>query len=238
MTPTAHQLYDVIEATWPAAERWTDGPLTFRKGLGGGSRVSAATGPATADDLDHAEKVMRDLGQPCLFMLRDGEQDFDSLLAQRGYKVKDPVTLYVAPVERLAKHRPPPVTTFEVWPPLAIQRDIWATGGIGDARIAVMERCTGPHTTILGRLTDQPAGTGYVGIHNGIAMVHALEVLPRFRRQGLAVKMLRAMAFWAQNNGASWFSLVVTEANVGANALYASLGMEVVGHYHYRQLPE
>jgi hypothetical protein len=26
----------------------------------------------------------------------------------------------------------------------------------------------------------------------------------------------------------------VTEANRPANALYASLGMEIVGHYHYR----
>jgi N-acetylglutamate synthase len=50
--------------------------------------------------------------------------------------------------------------------------------------------------------------------------------------------MIRAMAFWARENGAKHFALVVTEANVGANALYASLGFDVVGHYHYGILPE
>ena len=29
-------------------------------------------------------------------------------------------------------------------------------------------------------------------------------------------------------------NMIVTSANAGAQALYASLGMEIVGHYHYR----
>jgi GNAT superfamily N-acetyltransferase len=160
------------------------------------------------------------------------------MLAGKGYRIKDPVTLYAAPIDRIATHRPPPVTTFEVWPALAIQADIWAEGGIGSERMAVMERADCPKTTILGRINDTPAGTAYVGISNGIAMFHALEVAQRFRRRGLAAHMIRAMAFWARENGAKHFALVVTEANVGANALYASLGFDVVGHYHYRILPE
>ena len=236
--PTAAELYDVIEGTWPPANRTTVGPFIIREGQGGGSRVSAATGPADETDLPLAEEAMRALGQPCQFMIRDGEADFDAVLAGKGYRIKDPVTLYAAPIDRIATHRPPPVTTFEVWPALAIQADIWAEGGIGSERMAVMERADCPKTTILGRINDTPAGTAYVGISNGIAMFHALEVAQRFRRQGLAAHMIRAMAFWARENGAKHFALVVTEANVGANALYASLGFDVVGHYHYRILPE
>lgn len=236
--PTCEHLYDVIDVTWPAAEKIHLGPWTLRRGLGGGSRVSATTGQGTSEDIPSAEAAMRGMGQPCLFMIQKGQQSLDTLLGQRGYQVKDPVTLYAAPIDLIATHRPPPVTTFEVWPPLAVQAELWAEGGIHRERLNVMERADCHRTTILGRLDDTPAGTGYIGIHDSIAMFHALEVSPKFRRRGLAVSMVRAMAFWAKSQGATHMALVVTQANIGANALYSSLGFEAVGHYHYRHLPE
>ena len=66
-------------------------------------------------------------------------------------------------------------------------------------------------------------------------MLHALEVTPSQRRQGSAHNILRAAVAWAQANGADTLSLVVTVANDKARRLYASLGMAVVGQYHYRQ---
>ncbi len=69
-------------------------------------------------------------------------------------------------------------------------------------------------------------------------MIHALEISSAHRRQGLAKHLTRGAAFWARDNGADYLTLVTTTANLGANALYSSLGMTVVGHYHYRTLPE
>jgi len=189
-------------------------------------------------DLPAAEAAMRALGQTPLFMVRGGDGALDTLLAARGYAVKDPVVGYTAPVGVVATQRPPPVTTFEVWPPLAAQAEIWAEGGINAARLAVMERAAGPGTTILGRLNDRPAGTAFVACHGRFAMVHAIETRAAHRRQGLGRHMLRAAAFWAQARGAGHVALVVTEANAGARALYASLGMSPVGQYHYRILTE
>lgn len=236
---TPETLYAVIEATWPPAAVSRVGPFVIRTGLGGGSRVSAATatGPFTAADLPQAEAAMDALGQPRIFMIRQGETALDALLAERGYVVKDPVVGFAAPVAALAGQRPPPVSTFEVWPPLAIQREIWAEGGIGPARIAVMERVTGSRTTILGRVADTPAGCAFVACHGPHAMLHALETRGLHRRKGVAARMLTACAFWAEAQGASTFSLVVTQANIGAHALYASLGMVPVGQYHYRTQP-
>jgi ribosomal protein S18 acetylase RimI-like enzyme len=174
------------------------------------------------------------MGARPLFMLREGEERLDALLAARGYAVMDPVVGYVAPVGVLATERPPPVTTFEVWPVLAAQREIWAAGGIGPARIAVMERAAGPKVSLLGRLDDSPAGAAFAAVHQGLGMVHALEVLPRFRRRGLGAHLLRAAAFWAAGQGAEAVGLVVTEANAGARALYEGMGMQVVARYHYR----
>jgi ribosomal protein S18 acetylase RimI-like enzyme len=65
-------------------------------------------------------------------------------------------------------------------------------------------------------------------------MLHALEIAAPFRQKGLARHMTRAAAFWARDNGATYFTLVTTQANEGANHLYSSLGMTRVGQYHYR----
>ncbi|MFY0679139.1 MAG: GNAT family N-acetyltransferase [Thalassovita sp.] len=234
--PVAH-LYEVIDGTWPAAECQTIGPWMIRNGQDGGQRVSAATalGAVTAADITSAEHAMQSLGQPRLFQIRAGDEALDQQLDARGYVVVDPVNLWLAPVADLATDRPPPVTSFSIWPPLAIQREIWLTGGIGPGRLAVMDRAEGAKVAILGRVDDSPAGTAFVAIHDGTAMLHALEVLPKLRRKGLALWILRQAAFWALENGAQHFSVLCTKANEPANALYSKLGMSFAGEYHYRR---
>lgn len=238
--PDIHTLYDVVDGTWPAARITPSGPFTFREGQGGGQRVSAttATRPVTAGELARAEAEMRTMGQPCLFMIRAGQDALDAQLADRGYEIVDPVNAYVCPVDQLTTEPVPPVTAIPVWEPLAIMRDMWAAGGIGPGRIAVMERAAQPKTSIVARWRDHPGGCAYVAVHNGVAMLHALEILPEQRGQGLGKWVMRRAAFWAAEQGASHLSVVCTQANIGANALYTSLSMSLVGQYHYRKLIE
>lgn len=237
MMPGVQQLYEVIEATWPAAAQTRIGPWIIREGRGGGQRVSATTaaGPVTAGDLPAAEAAMRDLGQPLMFMIRDGDDALDRLLEAAGYPVVDPVNIYAAPLNGLIAERPPRVTTFSIWEPLAIMRDIWAEGGIGPGRIDVMARAKGPKTGLFGRSNNRPAATGFVAIHNRIAMVHALEVLEQHRRGGMGRHMMRQAALWAADHDATHMSVICTQANTGANALYSSMGFTLVGQYHYRR---
>ena len=230
----------VIDATWPAAARRTVGPWVIRTGNGGGNRASAATatGPVDATDVALGARAMQDLGQEVVFMVRDGEAAMDRVLADAGYTLRDATVIRACPVADLTTLPVPPVTAFTVWPPLAAQRDIWAEGHIGPARLAVMDRVTVPKTTLFGRIDDRPAGTLFVACHGDTAMLHALEVAPAHRRKGLAQHLTRAAALWAQRQGATQFSLLVTAANAGANALYDGLGLREVGRYHYRALPE
>ncbi len=216
------------------------GPFKLREGQGGGSRVSAASrvGEVTGTDISAAETAMLDMGQKRVFCLWPGDEGLDAQLAERGYDILDPVNIYSCPVHALTDIPIPRVTVFSIWEPLAIMREIWAQGGIGPARLAVMARAPGPKTGLLMRHNDHPAGTGFVAIHDGIAMVHAVEILPQHRRQGLGQWAMRAAAFWALDNGAHTLSVICTKANVGANGLYTSLGMEIVGEYHYRQWAE
>ena len=228
----------LIDATWPAAGYAQAGGFTIREGQGGGSRVSAATTDAafSQTDIAAAEAAQSALGQAPLFMIRDGQEALDRALAMRGYRVKDPVALYAAATASLADPAPDPMSAFTIWPPLEIMRDLWAEGGIGPARLAIMERVTGPKTAIMGRARDRVSGAAFVAVDGARAMLHALHVTAAQRRQGSAVNIMRRAALWAQDHGATELFLAVTKHNLAANALYASLGMRIVGHYHYRSI--
>jgi len=233
---TDPRYYDVVEATWPCLRQEILRPVTLRVGGGGGSRVSAATVEAPVSDaqIAAAETAMLALDQPRLFMIRDGQTDLDAQLDRLGYEVMDPVVLWTCAPGMLTDVEIPRITTFCLWEPLAIQREIWQAGGIGPERLAVMHRAAGPKTAILGRWNDKPAGAAYVGLHRQIAMLHALEILPHQRRKGVGVWMMRQAALWAKDQGATELAVLCTRANTGANALYAGLGLTEAGGYYYR----
>lgn len=196
--------------------------------------AASAEDSITARDIAQAEAAMREAGQVPLFTLRGSQPALDGLLEQAGYSLIDPTNLYLAPVEAIARPTPR-VSTFTIWEPLAIQRDIWAAGGIGPARVDVMMRVTGPKTSILGRHKDQPAATAFVAIHDGVAMVHALEVMPCHQRQGVGSLMMHQAASWAAAQGAKYISTLCVQTNTGSNGLMQALGMECAGQYHYRR---
>lgn len=239
MTGPAFDLSALIDATWPAARMVRCGPFTLRDGQGGGNRVSAATaggGPASDAQIDAAEAAMRAMGQRPGFRLGDDESALDARLRARGYGIADPTNLWTCPIGRLTDIPLPRVSVFTIWEPLAMMAEIWAAGGIGPERLAIMARARGPKTGLLARYNDKPGGAGFVAIHDGTAMVHALEILPHQRRQGLGGWMMRGAAFWAAEHGARRMAVLCTRANAGANALYYGLGMDLAGGYHYRQI--
>ena len=223
MTPDAPTLFRVLEATWPPAATREEAGWTLRDGAGGGKRVSAATaGPgAKADEA------------PELVQVRPWDVELDAALAARGYCTVDETVLYAAPVERLAGPRPHP-STYWMDQPLAIMEEIWAAGGIGPGRLAVMDRAAGPKVNLLCRAGDRAAGVGFVAIADGVAMLHAVEVAAEHRRRGAGRLLMRAAANWARRQGAGWIALAVTSANAPARALYEGLGMKEVARYHYR----
>ena len=226
-----------MEGTWPPAQTQVIGPWLIREGQGGGQRVMATSvcGDWQSADVTVAEAAMRTLGQPLIFVLHAGDEALDAELAARGYQIVDPVVGYGAQIADLDISAPEAMTSFPHWPPMAIAAALWQDGGIGPERLAVMKRVAGPKTAILGRVNDRAAGVAFVAIHNRVAMLHALEVAPSLRRHGLGHNLLRAAVQWARQTGADRFSLVVAEAKGSARSLYVSLGLQVLGRYHYRR---
>jgi ribosomal protein S18 acetylase RimI-like enzyme len=233
MTPA--QIYAVLDATWPAFASTRHGAWLIREGRGGGQRAIATTAIEAGGDIAVAEAAMAALSQPFLFMIRAGDDDLDAGLAARGYVLHDPVVICAAPVADLVDPDLSPMAAFAVWPPLSIAQQLWLEAGLDQGRLDVMGRAQGPQTSILGRVQDRAAGVAFVACYGDTAMLHALEVMPAFRRQGTAGKIMRKAAAWAQDAGAQTLCLAVTTGNVPARALYASLGMRVVGQYHYRK---
>ena len=242
--PGAGALHRALEASWPPAARLGCGPFTLREGQGGGKRVSAATLDGGSPDeaaIARAEEAMHALGQSPLFMIRaDGaapnDRALDCALAARGHRITDPTLFFAAPVETVALV-PRPMSLFGTWPPLAMQRQLWEDAGIKAPRQAVMARACAPSSAFIARYQNRAAGVAFCAIDRdtGIAMLHALEIEPGFRRQGVARDMVRGIAHWAGEQGAAHFALAVTERNIAARALYDGLGMAQAGRYHYRQ---
>ena len=233
--PSAQRLYQATNTTWPARKTRQEPGWEIRDGAGGGKRVSAVTlAQKELPDIDWIEATLSAQGQEHLFMIRDGDEALDASLAARGYEIIDPVTLYLCETAHLRPASLPRAQSYCIWEPLHIMREIWAAGGIQEPRIALMHRVQTPKTALLARSGDTPAGVGFLALDGEIAMLHAVEVLPSYRRRGVAKKLMAQAAKWAEDHGAKYMALMTTRDNQAANRLYSSLGMRPVGHYHYR----
>ena len=235
--PDIARLMTALEATWPPAETAEAGGFRLRRGAGGGKRVSAASPTGAGGNVDAAIAAMAAWGQGALFQLVPGQEALDADLAVRGFVRVDPTVLYVAPTALMIGEGPVPAAHAGRFIPV-LMAEIWADGGIGPDRLAVMDRVAGPSVRLLGRAGDRPAGTAFVAIAEDIAMIHAIEVRPAQRRKGVGRQLIQAGARFAEKNGAPWFALAVTEANRPARTLYESLGMTFAGGYHYRMAEE
>jgi GNAT superfamily N-acetyltransferase len=224
-------LFNAIDETWPPRTLTKLEDWIIREGCGGGQRVSATSG---SGDIVAAEKAMIALGQNKLFMVQDQQIALDAELASRGYVFKDPVDLFVGDAKVLADGFHPKLDAIFAKFPMPILAEIWAKGGIGSARLNVMERAVCDKAFIMGRIGDRAAAAAFIAASNGICMAHAVEVLTNKRRQGIAERMMRAAAWWGLQQGAETLCVLAAQANKNAQRLYRKMGMETVGQYHYR----
>ena len=217
MTLSSSDWFGALDATWPAQEMIAQDGWVFRVGAGGGKRVSATTG---LGDIALAERVARDHDQTALFMIRDGldDQALDHALAARGYEIIDPVILMAREVAGGA-----PLPEFEI---SDRAREIWAKGGIGPPRLAVMERTKGPKAVL-----EEDGGVAFFAQSSDVAMIHALEVHPDMRRRGVGRCLVtRAIEIAPQG----WLAAAVVDRNHASLKLFESLGFQPVARYHYR----
>lgn len=225
-----------FETTWPAAEYMRVGGFEVGRGKGGGGRVSSVRAVEhdwDAGDIARTEAVQRGWGERPMFRVADDDTALAEVLAGQGYRHGTPTAILAADCATLLAEPIPPMLAFPLWPPLAMQRDIWSAGNISAARQEVMQRVDLPKTALLGRMQDRAVGAAFVALDGPVAMIHAIEVVPALRRQGMAGWLIRAAAEWAQEGGAHRLALAVSRANTAARAAYDRLGFAELGGYGY-----
>ena len=232
ITPSEDQLFEAIDATWPAFRRYALDGWIFREGRGGGKRVSATSLVETSASIDLAIEEMGFLGQAFLFMIRGSDVELDANLATRGFVIVDPVVLLG---QETAKNGEQDASFLPNTIPSKEQLEIWSEGGIGPARIKVMARAKGPSCFAALKEENETCATAFAAIHNDIAMVHAVEVSKEYRRRGLGRKIMQGLSHWAGKMGAKNMVVLTVRDNVAAQSLYESMGMIEVGAYHYRK---
>lgn len=83
-----------------------------------------------------------------------------------------------------------------------------------------------------------PLAEGQAGLDGDWLGLHALEVDPDHRRQGLATRLIAALVEWGAEQGARTVWLQVETDNAPAYALYDRLGFSEHHRYRYYQSPE
>lgn len=233
-------LLESLEATWPPAEaaRFGDpaGGLVVGRGEGGGGRLSSvrAAGPSwQPDDLDAALAQQDAWGEARLIRALDDDHRLSAAAEARGMTRHKPTVILTAPLAVLADADIPRVTGFTLWPPMAIQHEIWAANDIPPPRQAAMTRAPFPKVSLLGRTQERAGGAGFLGISGPVAGLHTLVVMEGLRGHRLAEWMIREAARWALDQNAELMALQVTRANTAALRLYARLGFRELAGYSY-----
>jgi N-acetylglutamate synthase len=236
VTPGAAEilaLEEVAAAGWPAPETARLGAWLLRSAEGWTRRGNSALllgdpGVPLAEALDHVRDWYARRGRPAILAIPMPAQAAANRMAARLGWVADVETdVLTAPLAGLAADDPgvriEPDLTPE-WEAVYRAKTVPAVG----RRIL-----TGPDTVGFASVR---AGGGTVAIGRGVVVggwlgVAAVEVLPEHRRQGLAGRVMAALARWGLEHGARRCYLQVESANAPAHALYERLGFE--RHHRY-----
>ncbi|MEU8987295.1 GNAT family N-acetyltransferase [Streptomyces sp. NPDC048558] len=110
--------------------------------------------------------------------------------------------------------------------------------GVSEVALKVLE--SGPSVwfaTVPGAEGGAPAAIGRCVVDGRWAGFAAVEVDPALRRQGLATRVMAALARQALDEGASAAWLQVEAENVGAREMYAGTGFAAHHAYHHYRSP-
>jgi ribosomal protein S18 acetylase RimI-like enzyme len=104
-------------------------------------------------------------------------------------------------------------------------------------RLDIMRRIPFPKGFALGILNGQIAGVGLGVLQGEWLALFAIRTIDDYLRKGVATAVNRALAKWAQEQGAKNVYLQVEASNAPALSLYSSLRFKTYYKYWYRILP-
>ncbi|GIJ80633.1 Acetyltransferase (GNAT) family protein [Micromonospora phaseoli] len=247
--PTAAAVVELelaADEAWPAPTRGRLGDWLLRAADGWTGRANSALPVGDPDRplpaaLDQVERWYAERGQPALVNTPlPLAAPVGAELDRRGWGSRPPVLVQTASLVALTRRPEPgaggaggPVVELAAapsadWLAVAAGRK----GGLPAAArhvLTAVDQVRFAHVYADGALVAIGRGTVTgQGRWLGLCLI---EVLPAARRQGLAARLVGALAEWAVETGATGAFLQVEQGNVGAVALYRKLGFTT--HHTY-----
>ncbi|MDJ0391227.1 GNAT family N-acetyltransferase [Roseomonas sp. E05] len=227
----------------PALRTAFDGPFLLRAFLGGTGRANAVSSLDPAPDaglplrLDRIEAAYRRVGLPARFRSTPLDPPgLEEALLERGYRADEesrvmagPLAAFAAPEEGLEMAEQP----GEEWLSLIATAE-HQTPARRAEKLQAAAMMLVPAAWVLLRTPDgRAAAAAQVAVDGRLVGFFDVAAAPEFRRQGMARRLLRGAAAWAQARGGLTGWLQVSAGNVPACALYEALGMREIYRYRY-----
>ncbi|MFI7604174.1 GNAT family N-acetyltransferase [Micromonospora sp. NPDC049366] len=248
--PTASAVTELelaADEAWPAQIRGRLGGWLLRAADGWTGRANSALPVGDPDRplpaaVDAVERWYRDRGLPAMVNTPlPLAAPVGAELDARGWATRPPVLVQTAPLPLPAA---PPGAGPAVVELATAPSDEWLAvaagrkGGLPDAArhvLTAVDQVRFAHAYADGTLIGIGRGTVTgPGRWLGLSLI---EVLPEARRQGLAGRLIRALADWAVAIGSTRAFLQVEQSNTGAVALYQGLGFTTHHTYLTRAAP-
>ena len=214
----------------------------------GVSRRSNSVNPLrpTCADIAGAVAVAETLypaqGLPAIFRVPSiVDPALDRALAARGYTSEGETCVLYGAIGDLAAAADSEVQLLEA-PGPEWARAMAALQGFSAPQSATYRRIVGaiaiPTRFAMLTFDGAPTALGYGAVHDGLLCYESIITDLGQRRQGLARRVIGALAAWAQDGGAEGACLQVQADNAPARALYAGFGLTgELYRYHYRRAP-
>lgn len=190
--------------------------------------------------IDAAEGLYRAQGQPTIFRVPSTvDPELDRELAARGYTsegescvLHGPMSAVAAATDREVELLPAPSPNWLA----AMSRLQSHTPEQATTYARIVEAIAVPARFACLRLAGEPAALAFGAVHDGLICYESVITDPGRRRQGLARRVIAALAAWARDSGADGACLQVEARNAPAIALYRGFGLATELHrYHYRR---
>lgn len=249
--PDHATLIQALRATWPPervvrGDGWALGVST-----GGQAEAGSRVNCLTPDDPDAAlSDTARDAAvaaaqaeglSPLWAAPMESRSALASQLVAEAWAPWDPTAFWVAPAVPVdLTDAAKGVRVMALRAPVAAAAALWAEGGVGPQRRAIMDRVRGRKLTLLARDGADPAGLAFAALceTTRIGFVHAVHVASTHRRRGVGRALMRAAQVFLRGSGAGWTAVAVRVGNAEAEAIYAASGFERQGAYAYYRRPD
>lgn len=236
---------------WPAAEAQECDGWRLRSTHGVTHRANSVWCPGAGhvlslqEKIEAAETFYAERAHPSIFQLCPASQPplLDDVLERRGYtRGRDTVVQVAALSDVLDRASGGEFaltltnTCDDRW--LAVYSHIEGVEPTDALRRAeIMRRIEPAAAYVIAWSGTTPCAVGSAVYEDGWLGVFNMATAAAYRRQGAARAVLRALAAWAQEAGATGVYLQVTRDNTPAWNLYRPLGFTTLYGYHYRSLP-